>query len=115
MKTIFTFLLIVSSTLINAQVGSTCGTPYVLTLPFSQTNMTTDGFGDDFTEFQGCGGNTSIGNYLKGDDYVMTYTPLVDECITITFDNVRNFSTGVVDGYGSLFLMDDCPGTGNCI
>ncbi len=85
-------------------IGSTCGTPHVITGNFAQTGMTTSCFGNDYNSSMGCGSLN-----MDGDDYVFEYTPVNDTCITISLDNAE-FSAG-------LFLLDGCPNSPgvNCI
>ncbi|MBU0763238.1 MAG: hypothetical protein KJ607_00220, partial [Bacteroidetes bacterium] len=88
-----------------AQVGSTCGDPNVIaSLPYNQNGMTTDGFGDDYDETDKCSSN-----YMKGNDYVFSYTPPFDKSISITLTN-----TSTLVG---LFVLDGCPDDplANCV
>lgn len=79
-----------------AQPGTDCSTPFPITsLPFTQAGMTTAGFGDDYS-------TSPCGNpFMGGDDFVMTYTPISDEKITILLENV--------DAWTGLHVMDQCP------
>ena len=93
------------STLAHAQPGSTCANPFVIaSLPFNQTNMTTCGFGDDFSSLDAC-----ASSYMGGDDFVFTYNSAGNESVTITLTN-----TGTWVG---VFVLDGCPSnaTTNCI
>ncbi len=98
--TIISLVLLISSNAFS-QVGSDCSNPNVISLPFSLTNASTAGFGDNFNEPDVCANSS----YITGDDYVMTYTPAVDECVTFDFNSAST-------SYESLFLMDGCPGAG---
>ena len=85
--------------------GSSCGDPQVLaSLPYSNTGMTTNGFGDDYNPGDiSC--NTS---YIGGDDYVFEYTPASCEEVSITLSN-----TGT---YTGIFIFAGCPNAGgSCV
>lgn len=85
--------------------GATCATANVITtLPYSISNLTTEGAGDDYSSTDACGSN-----YMGGDDYVFEYTPATDTCVNIVLSNTAS--------YTGLFLLDACPdnGAANCI
>ncbi|MCF6172036.1 MAG: choice-of-anchor J domain-containing protein [Bacteroidales bacterium] len=85
--------------------GSTCADPHVLTdgdLPFSQTAMTTCGFGDDYDNNDAC-----ASSYMRGDDFVFEYTPASDVTIDISLANTNT--------YVGLFVTDGCPDVGTCV
>ena len=88
-----------------AQSGSTCSNPFIISsLPFTQTGMTTCGFGDDYSSGDACGSS-----YMNGDDFIFQYTPGANESVSINLTNTANW-VGV-------FVFDGCPssmGT-NCI
>lgn len=73
-----------------------CENSTIGSLPFSQTGMTTAGFGDDYSSADACGST-----YMNGDDYLFSYTPSADECIDITLTNTAT--------YVGLFVFDGCP------
>jgi len=81
--------------------GSSCGDPHVLAaLPYNNTGMTTNGYGDDYNPGDiSC--NTS---YIGGDDYVFEYTPASCEEVSITLSNTGTY-TGV-------FIFAGCPNAG---
>ncbi len=100
----FFLLLFIPDSLL-AQAGASCANPFVISsLPYTQTGMTTCGFGDDFSSLDACGSA-----YMGGDDFVFTYTSAGNESITITLSN-----TGTWVG---LFVTDGCPSlaTTTCI
>lgn len=78
--------------------GSTCGNPFPITaLPFSQSGMTTCGFGNDYTS-----ANLCASTFANDSDFVFTYNGTAGECISIYTNN--SFT------YTGLFLMRGCPG-----
>lgn len=83
---------------------SACADMTINTTTFSQTGLTTCGFGDDYSSSNACG---SL--YMNGDDIVIAYTPTTSECVSFTLSN-----TGTWVG---IFLTDDCPDAGgvNCL
>jgi gliding motility-associated-like protein len=81
--------------------GSTCGDPFVVSsLPFVQNNMSTCGFGNDYSSTP-CGAN----NFMGGDDFIFTYNSPGNECISVFLDNTLQ-RTG-------LFLLSGCPNSGS--
>lgn len=66
------------------------------TTTYSNTGLTTCGFGDDFTSSDACGSS-----YLGGDDIVIAYTPTTSDCISIDLSNTNTY-TGV-------FVTNNCP------
>lgn len=89
------FLLI--SEKIIAQSGTDCNDPHIInSIPFVQTGLTTQGFGNDYTSSSCC---TSV--YMTGNDYVFKYTPADTIKIRIELEN-----TGAAVG---LFVTKGCP------
>jgi hypothetical protein len=83
--------------------GSDCADPYVInSLPFSNTGMTTNGFGDDYDINDACGSY-----YMNGDDFVFEYTPSVNECVDIVLSNT--------DTWTGVFVTQACPDVGTCV
>jgi hypothetical protein len=82
--------------LINYISFSQCNDLTVNTTTYSNTGLTTCGFGDDFSSTDACGSS-----YMGGDDYVIVYTPTTTGNIDITLSN-----TGTWVG---LFVTDLCP------
>ena len=81
--------------------GATCGTPYnIASIPFSLTGQNTACYGDDYSSSDACSST-----YMNGDDFVFTYTPPSNDCVTIGLTGTAEFSTG-------LFLLDNCPSAG---
>ncbi|PCH89462.1 MAG: hypothetical protein COB88_01255, partial [Flavobacteriales bacterium] len=79
---------------------SDCNNPTVIgSLPFNQSALTTCGACDNFDSFDAC-----ASNYMNGEDYVFTYTPSVNEVLTIDLT-----SSGTWSG---VFILDGCPSTG---
>lgn len=72
------------------------GDVIVNTTYYSNTGMTTCGFGDDFTSSDACGSY-----YMDGDDIVIQYTPTTSECINISLSNT--------DYYTGIFVLNLCP------
>ncbi len=90
----------------NCPFGAICSNSDVIpSLPYSQTGLTTCGFGDDYDSADGCG---SV--YMNGDDYVFSFTPTVTDCYNIDITNTGNNPTG-------LFVLDNCPDAlaANCV
>ncbi len=81
-----------------------CGDITVNTTYYSQTGLTTCGFGDDYSSSNACGSS-----YMNGDDIVIKYTPTTTECIQIALSNT--------DTYVGMFLTDACPNDAivNCL
>lgn len=79
-----------------AQPGTDCSAPFAVnSLPFSQAGMSTAGFGDDYS-------TSPCGNpFMGGDDFVITYTPVGDEKVTILLENVGAWT--------GLHILDKCP------
>ncbi len=85
--------------------GNTCANPEVISaLPFTQTGMTTCGFGNDYNSADACSSS-----YMDGDDYVFAYTPSTNQAISITLSNT--------DTWTGVFVLDGCPDVGgtNCV
>ncbi|MBI5218766.1 MAG: PKD domain-containing protein [Bacteroidia bacterium] len=90
--------LMLSQNFLKAQTGSTCTNAHVITsLPFDSTGLTTGGTGDNYSSGP-CSGS---GNYMSGNDYVFSYTPVANETIGIVLTNTGN-------GVG-IFVTDSCP------
>ena len=94
---IFVLLLSAGRLKLYAQVGSTCSNPYVITtFPFTQTGMTTCGFGNNYTSTDACGSS-----YMNGDDFLYQYTPSVTQTVSLAL-------TGT-DTWVGLFVYNGCP------
>ncbi len=76
----------------------------VNTTSYTQTGLTTCGFGDDYSSTDACGSS-----YMNGDDIVIAYTPTTTECVNITLTNTSSWV--------GLFITDGCPGDAgvNCL
>jgi hypothetical protein len=86
--------------------GATCADPYVITdgdLPFVQTGMTTQGYGDDY-DYAMPGG---CYYYINGEDFVFEYTPAADITLDIVLTNTLTW-TGINVSLG-------CPDVGTCV
>lgn len=95
--------LLSGSTVLLAQPGVDCSTPYVIpSAPFLQTGMTTAGFLDDYDNTMACGSA-----FMTGEDFVFAYTPLTDEIINIQLSNTGQ--------YVGLFVIDSCPNVAGAI
>lgn len=90
--------------------GTDCANPFIVAaLPFIQTGMTTDGFGNDYSSADGCGSFTTS---LNGNDFVIEYTPPADECIRIVLANTKDAG---YKGVG-IHAYDACPlNSASCI
>lgn len=66
------------------------------TTTYSNTGLTTCGFGDDYSSSDACGSS-----YMNGEDIVIAYTPTTSECVNIALSN-----TGTWVG---LFVLNNCP------
>jgi hypothetical protein len=76
----------------------------IASVPFSATGQTTCGAGDDFSSSDACGSS-----YMNGDDFVYTFTPSSNVCVSISLSNT--------DTWVGLFVTDACPngGSANCV
>ncbi|HPF00187.1 MAG TPA: hypothetical protein PKY63_05935, partial [Bacteroidales bacterium] len=74
----------------------------IASLPYSQTGMTTNGAGDDFSSSDACGSS-----YMNGDDYTFSYTPAANQCISVTLTNT--------DTWVGVFVTQGCPQGGTCV
>lgn len=66
------------------------------TTTYSNTGLTTCGFGNNFSSSDACSSN-----YMNGEDIVIAYTPTTSECVNIALSN-----TGTWVG---LFVLNNCP------
>jgi hypothetical protein len=83
--------------------GANCANPAVIpSVPFTQNGQTTCGFGSNFSSSSACG---SL--YMNGDDFVYTYTPPVNQCISVSLTGTSTW-TGV-------FVTQGCPTVGTCV
>lgn len=85
--------------------GAACGNAYPIpSLPFSQSGLSTCGFGNDYNSSMACGSS-----YLNSSDFVFSYNGTAGECLTIF--------TRYTFTYTGLFIYDGCPSdpTTNCI
>ena len=102
---LISFILI--SCLGYSQAGSTFTNPAVVTsLPYTVTNETTCGFGDNYT-------TTNIactGSYMGGDEKIYSFTPTTNYVgnVDITISGITNTWTGV-------FVTDDSTSAGTCM
>lgn len=81
-----------------AQTGVTCAEAQVITaLPFLQAGLATAA--DNYDVLPCATG--MLGNYISGNDYIFTYTPLVNETVTISLANTNNAA--------AIFVTDACP------
>ncbi|MBP6641097.1 MAG: T9SS type A sorting domain-containing protein [Bacteroidia bacterium] len=79
--------------------GTTCSYSRVIpSLPYSQTALTTCGFGNDYNSTHAC-----TDAYMNGEDFIFSYTITSPKCIDI-------FTTGTTSWAG-LFVMNGCPST----
>lgn len=89
------------------------GNMSVNTTSFSQSGLTTCGFGDDYDSGDACG---SV--YMNGDDYVIAYTPNTSECVSISLTGTGSYvglfvTTGCPDAVGSSCLASATASGGN--
>lgn len=94
-RAILLLLIVAGASLgLNAQTGSVCGTPMVVTtLPFNHTGITSD-YGDNYgipdipPIAPGAVTNgTGSTSYMNGFEAVYAYTPAVDQGISISMTN----------------------------
>lgn len=92
-----------SSTTGNFTISRSCTAPPTCTADmtinnttYSNTGLTTCGFGDDYTSSDACGGS-----YMGGDDIIIEWNPNTTECVDITLTNTSSY-TGV-------FVTSNCP------
>jgi type IX secretion system substrate protein/cleaved adhesin domain-containing protein len=80
-----------------APAGYDCANPYVIeTLPYLETGMTTEGFGDDYSSGSACGSS-----YMNGDDFVFEYVPAENVMVDIALTNTLSWT--------GLFVTQGCP------
>ena len=83
-----------------SQIGDNCSNSHdIPLLPFNESGLTTCGARNDYNM-----GNISCyaqSNNLNGEDYVFKYSPVNDECISITLNNTQSPS--------GLFVLGGCP------
>lgn len=85
--------------------GATCSNAFPIpSLPFSQSGLSTCGFGNDYNSTQACGSS-----YMNSSDFLLSYNGTAGECLTIF--------TRYTFTYTGLFLYDGCPDdpATNCI
>lgn len=88
------FITLVFGIKLNAQTGSTCGSPLTIaSLPFNQSGNTSS-YGDNYTNADvpataagAVTNGTGSNYYITGDDVVFAYTPPCNEVITISTTN----------------------------
>lgn len=98
---VLTVLFAAISLRTNAQIGSTCDTPHViLSLPFVTTGLNTSTSGNAYASLP-CSG--TFPNYMSGNDYVFSYTPLYSHNAKIILSN-----TGMT---AAVFVTNACPDT----
>lgn len=73
-----------------------CEDMTISTTTYSNTGLTTSGFGDDYSSADACGSS-----YMNGDDIVIEYIPNTTECVNVSLSNTASW-VGV-------FILDDCP------
>lgn len=73
-----------------------CTDMTINTTTYSQNNLTTCGFGDDYSSLDACGSS-----YMNGDDIVIAYTPTTTGCVSIELTNTGSWV--------GIFVTDDCP------
>ena len=93
------YLFLVFSLLLSLNVKAQCSDLTVNTTTYSNTGLSTCGFGDDFSSSSACGSS-----YMGGDDFVIVYTPTTTGNIDIALTNTGSW-TGV-------FVTDLCPNNG---
>jgi hypothetical protein len=77
--------------------GRTCADPRAFsTLPYVQNNLTTCGFGDDYSSADACNST-----YMNGDDFVFAYTAASAQCIDVFLSNTS--------GWTGVFVLNGCP------
>ncbi len=80
--------------------GTTCSYSRVIpSLPYSQSGLTTCGFGNDYNSTHAC-----TDPYMNGEDFIFSYTVPGPRCVDI-------FTSGTGNWTG-LFVMNGCPSTG---
>lgn len=84
---------------LTAQIGSTCANANVISaLPFVDTTLTTATSGNAYASLP-CSG--TFPNFMSGNDYVFSYTPLYNHDISITLTNTAMGA--------AVFVTDTCP------
>ncbi|MBK9018011.1 MAG: putative metal-binding motif-containing protein [Saprospiraceae bacterium] len=92
-----------------APCGSTCAlAKEIVALPFVY-NGTTENAGNDYDDDDGC-----QHTWMTAEDYVFTYTPLVDQVARIKLTNTGNSPTGYYTH--AVFVLNYCPdASGACL
>ena len=106
-STCFTFDILIreSSTLI-ADLGKTCCNPTPMALPFSQDNLTTGGFEDDYSASEICQ-SAGLGNNAADYDRVWSYVSAGNECMDIKI--VRDSASTEDTRAGVWVTYETCP------
>jgi hypothetical protein len=79
--------------------GTTCSYSRVIpSLPYTQSGLTTCGFGNDYNSTHAC-----TDAYMNGEDFVFSYTISTPQCIDV-------FTTGTT-GWTGAFILNGCPST----
>lgn len=89
-----------------ATVGPTCSTaaPICAPLPFSTAGNTAGSLNNYFpSAVAGYPGIMCQSTYMKGQDYVYAYTPVITQCVTVSISG-----TGA-NSFPGLFILDGCP------
>ncbi|MFL9833190.1 T9SS type A sorting domain-containing protein [Chryseobacterium terrae] len=121
MKKIYYFILVCAASIANAQVGTTCSDPIVIsTLPYTTTDNTAN-YADNYDilnpSSSGNGSticlpavtspsNQSIfgGHYMSGNDVIYSYTPVSSGTIRIELPSVV--------GWSSMYIYTSCANIG---
>ncbi|MCF7911158.1 MAG: carboxypeptidase regulatory-like domain-containing protein [Candidatus Cloacimonetes bacterium] len=94
--------------------GTSCADPYIIdSVPFIQTGMTTEGYGDDYNSTMAC-----TSSYMNGDDFVFSYTPTENMSLDITLTNTATWVglfviQGFVDDPGAVCIASATGYAGN--
>lgn len=108
MKKLSILLLMLFMTLVNAQVGTTCANPIVISsLPYTTTDDTAnyaDNYDPPTSSSPSCTTTTSGNWYHGGNDVIYSYTPTTSGTIKIEMP-------GVV-GWTAIFVYTDCANIG---
>lgn len=79
-------------------------------LPFFGNNQSTCGDGNDYTGLNACA-TPNTGSYYGAQDWIYSFTPVVDGYVTITLNDIVPTSS-----FPTITLLTACPGTvGTCI
>ncbi|MFL9833192.1 T9SS type A sorting domain-containing protein [Chryseobacterium terrae] len=110
MKKIYYFILVCTASIINAQVGTTCSDPIIIsTLPYTTTDNTVN-YADNYdvqdpaSATSICSQSTYGGYYMMGNDVIYSYTPISSGTIRVEMPSAPAWS--------SMYIYTSCTNIG---